>query len=213
MDILSWSKIVLLCFLGAASSGPSLALVSANTLARGRAYGIATSLGHAVGIGLWALLTAIGLAKVVVATPAAVLIAAQLLGACLVSYIGFRIISTKPSPSGSKIPLPISSSNTLIQGAVEGLLISVLNPKIALFFLAIFSHFVERNMGWTATGLLSITAASIDAGWYVAVTLTLTKASMISLLQMHSPTIMKISGTFLILIGLYLFCNIVLSTL
>ena len=213
MDILSWSKIVLLCFLGAASPGPSLALVSANTLARGRAYGIATSLGHAVGIGLWALLTAIGLAKVVVATPAAVLIAAQLLGACLVSYIGFRIISTKPSPSGSKIPLPISSSNTLIQGAVEGLLISVLNPKIALFFLAIFSHFVERNMGWTATGLLSITAASIDAGWYVAVTLTLTKASMISLLQMHSPTITKISGTFLILIGLYLFCNIVLSTL
>ena len=212
MDILSWSKIVLLCFLGAASPGPSLALVSANTLARGRAYGIATSLGHAVGIGLWALLTAIGLAKVVVATPA-VLIAVQLLGACLVSYIGFRIISTKPSPSGSKIPLPISSSNTLIQGAVEGLLISVLNPKIALFFLAIFSHFVERNMGWTATGLLSITAASIDAGWYVAVTLTLTKASMISLLQMHSPTTTKISGTFLILIGLYLFCNIVLSTL
>ncbi len=212
MDILSWSQIILVCFLGAASPGPSLALVSANTLAGGRAYGIATSLGHAVGIGLWALLTAIGLAKVVVATPA-ILFAAQLLGACLVSYIGFRIISAKSDPSSSNISLPLSSSKTLIQGSVEGFLISILNPKIALFFLAIFSHFVEHNMGWAATGLLSITVASIDAGWYVAVTLTLTRAGMISLLRMHSSTITKISGTLLILVGLYLFFSIILSNL
>ena len=212
MDILSWSQIILVCFLGAASPGPSLALVSANTLAGGRAYGIATSLGHAVGIGLWALLTAIGLAKVVVATPA-ILFAAQLFGACLVSYIGFRIISAKSDPSSSNISLPLSSSKTLIQGSVEGFLISILNPKIALFFLAIFSHFVEHNMGWAATGLLSITVASIDAGWYVAVTLTLTRAGMISLLRMHSSTITKISGTLLILVGLYLFFSIILSNL
>jgi len=212
LDILSWSQIILVCFLGAASPGPSLALVSANTLAGGRAYGIATSLGHAVGIGLWALLTAIGLAKVIVATPA-ILIAAQLFGACLVSYIGFRIISAKSDPSSSNISLPLSSSKTLIQGSVEGFLISILNPKIALFFLAIFSHFVEHNMGWAATGLLSITVASIDAGWYVAVALTLTKAGMISLLRMHSSTINKISGTLLILVGLYLFFSIILSTL
>jgi len=212
VDILSWSQIVLVCFLGAASPGPSLALVSANTLSGGRAYGIATSLGHAIGIGLWALLTAIGLAKVIVSTPA-ILIVAQLFGGCLVSYIGFRIISGKPGPSGSNISPPTSSSKTLIQGAVEGFLISILNPKIALFFLAIFSHFVEQHMGWTATGLLSITVASIDAGWYVAVTLTLTKAGMISLLQIHSSTITKTSGTLLILIGFYLFCSIILSTL
>tara|TARA_B100001971_G_scaffold107066_1_gene98462 strand:+ start:889 stop:1194 length:306 start_codon:yes stop_codon:yes gene_type:complete len=101
----------------------------------------------------------------------------------------------------------------LIQGAVEGFLISILNPKIAIFFLAIFSHFVEQHMGWTATGLLSITAASIDAGWYVAVTLTLTTAGMIPLLQIHNSAITKTSGTLLILIGLYLFWSTILSTL
>ena len=212
MDILSWSQIVLVCFIGAASPGPSLALVSGNTLSGGRAYGIATSLGHAIGIGLWALLTAIGLAKVVVSTPA-ILIVAQLFGACLVSYVGFRIISGKPGPNGSNTSPLKASSKTLIQGAVEGFLISILNPKIALFFLAIFSHFVEKNMGWASTGLLSITAASIDAGWYVAVTLTLTKAGMIPLLQIHSSAITKTSGTLLILIGLYLFWSIVVSTL
>jgi hypothetical protein len=43
--------------------------------------------------------------------------------------------------------------------------------------------------------------------------LTLTKAGMISILQIHSSTITKTSGTLLILIGFYLFCSIILSTL
>ncbi len=212
MDILSWSQIVLVCFLGAASPGPSLALVSANTLAGGRAYGIATSLGHAVGIGLWALLTAIGLAKVVVAI-SEILIAAHLLGACLVVYIGFRILFAKTGPSDAEISSRTASSRALIRGGFEGFFISILNPKIALFFMAIFSHFVQHNLSWVTTSMLGVTAASIDAVWYVVVTLALTNTGITSALQSHESTISKVSGNLLILIGLYLFCRIILGTI
>ena len=52
MDVDAWLKLVLICFLGALSPGPSLALVLNNTIARGRLYGISTGLGHGFGIGL-----------------------------------------------------------------------------------------------------------------------------------------------------------------
>jgi len=52
MDITSWFQLVVICFLGAVSPGPSLALVIGNTIVGGRIYGVVTSLGHATGIGL-----------------------------------------------------------------------------------------------------------------------------------------------------------------
>ena len=66
MNIESWFQLVAICFLGAVSPGPSLALIVANTLAGGRAYGVVTSLGHGAGIGIWAFLTALGISGVIV---------------------------------------------------------------------------------------------------------------------------------------------------
>ena len=51
MDTASWVQLAVVCFLGAISPGPSLVLVISNTMAGGRTYGVATSLGHATGIG------------------------------------------------------------------------------------------------------------------------------------------------------------------
>ena len=65
MDIDSWLQLVAVCFLGAISPGPSLALVVNNTIVRGRSFGVATGIGHGTGIGIWALLTAAGIAKII----------------------------------------------------------------------------------------------------------------------------------------------------
>ena len=62
----------------------------------------------------------------------------------------------------------------LIRGATDGFLISLLNPKVALFFLVIFSHFVFLESTLIDVVIMGITAALIDAGWYVFVVLILT---------------------------------------
>jgi threonine/homoserine/homoserine lactone efflux protein len=92
----------------------------------------------------------------------------------------------------------------LLKGAGEGFLISLFNPKIALFFLAIFSHLVHSDSSWIETGLMGITAAVIDACWYVSVALMLTGTNLIKVFRDRETVIQRVSGTVLILIAVYL---------
>jgi threonine/homoserine/homoserine lactone efflux protein len=203
MDMTFWFQLVVICFLGAISPGPSLALVMGNTLAGGRIYGVVTSLGHATGIGWWALLTAVGVAEVMV-DKSGILLALRSSGACLLGYIGFRTMIARDDLSVLQIDAPATGLGMLLKGAGEGLLTSVLNPKIALFFLVIFGHLVPSDSSWTETGLMGITAAVIDASWYVSVAFMLTGTSLIKVFRGRETAIRMVSGMILILIALYL---------
>ena len=204
MDIESWFQLVAICFLGAISPGPSLALVVNNTIVRGRTFGVATSLGHGTGIGLWALLTAAGIAKVIV-DKSGIMLVLQSLGACLIGYIGFRTIKVGDVTLVKQKNAQSTGSETLLRGAGEGFLVSLFNPKIALFFLAIFSHIVRPDSSRTEIVLMGTTAALIDALWYVSVALMLTGSDIGRILEDRAKIISMASGLFLILIALYLF--------
>lgn len=208
MDISSWIQLVVVCFLGAISPGPSLALVVGNTLARGRVYGVATGLGHATGIGWWAFLTAIGMAEFMV-DRSGILLGVQALGACLLAYIGFRTMVAGSNLSVQRIDPGSTSPLLAIRGASEGLVISLLNPKVALFFLAIFSHLVHSDSSWKETAMMGITAAAIDAGWYALVAVVLTGTSLVAVLHGRIAAARRASGIILILIALYLLATAV----
>ena len=208
MDISSWIQLAVVCFLGAISPGPSLALVIGNTLARGRTYGVVTGLGHAFGIGWWALLTAVGVAEFMVSR-SGILLGVQALGACLLAYIGFRTMLASGSTSVQRTRPASTSPVLVIRGASEGFLISILNPKIALFFLAIFSHLVHSDSSWKETAMMGITAAAIDAGWYALVAVVLTGTSLVAVLRGRIAAARRASGIILILIALYLLATAV----
>ena len=203
MDSSSWFQIVIICVLGAMSPGPSLAAVVSNTLARGRMYGIATGLGHGFGILLWASLTAVGVAKMLVEV-SALLLSAQFLGACLLAYIGYRSMGSGLDLTARPTASSFNLSQILFKGTGEGFMISLLNPKIALFFLAIFSQFVHQDSDWFEAGLMGITAGVIDSIWYIAVALVVSRAIMPQIFQEKALIISKISGSLLILISVYL---------
>ena len=208
MEIHSWFQLVVICFLGAVSPGPSLALVVSNTMAGGRVYGIVTSLGHGVGIGLWAFLTAVGIAEVLMSR-SSILLVLQSLGACLLIYIGVRTIITKSNLLIQQKNFQPTSYVKIFRGASEGFLASILNPKVALFFIAIFSHLVQSDSDWIEIGFMGITAALIDAFWYVFVALMLTRAGMIQIFQNRENIIRKVSGTLLILVAFYLLITMI----
>ena len=89
----------------------------------------------------------------------------------------------------------------------EGFLISIFNPKIALFFLAIFSHLVSS--GADKIEILSVcsTAAFIDAFWYIAVSLMLTESPLRTILLRRGRIVSQISGVFLFAIAAYLIAD------
>ena len=203
MDSFSWLQLAIICFLGAVSPGPSLALVISNTLAGGRTNGISTSIGHAVGIGWWAILTAIGVAELVV-NQAMLLSGLQLVGSVVLAYIGIRTMLAKAYLSNRPEEDRSKRSLLVLKGASQGLLISLFNPKIALFFLAIFSHLVGDNPTWIEIGIMGLITAVTDGLWYVFVALMVTTAGFGNLVRAKQNVIALVSGVILMAIALYL---------
>ena len=165
-DLQAVSAAALLLFLGAASPGPSLVVVVRHTLAGGRRAGAACAMGHGLGFGLYALLAVLGLSALIEAWPA-FFDGMQLAGAALLVYLAWSMVSTPSKPAK-----PHRTGHHR-QGFVEGFLVAFLNPKIALFFIAVLSAALHEEMGLATQ--LSIAAAGylIDTLWYLTAALAL----------------------------------------
>ena len=61
MSFFLWSQFAIVCIIGAMSPGPSLAVVIRNNINYNRLAGILTSIGHGLGIGVYATLAILGL--------------------------------------------------------------------------------------------------------------------------------------------------------
>ena len=61
MDFKSILAISVICALGAISPGPSLAVVVRNTINGGRKRGVLTGVGHGLGLGIYALISVMGI--------------------------------------------------------------------------------------------------------------------------------------------------------
>ena len=61
MDFTEWSKLALICILGAMSPGPSLAVILRNSISGSRKQGVFAGIGHGLGITFYALIAVLGL--------------------------------------------------------------------------------------------------------------------------------------------------------
>ena len=197
MTLTTWLSLVAICCLGAMSPGPSLAVVLRHTISNGRAHGIATALSHAVGVALWALLTVWGLAVVVVEWPLMYKFLTYA-GAAYLMWMGIKALrSNGAGPMNvEQVSAPISAA------ARDGLMVSLLNPKLAFFFIALFSQFVSSQLVVTDKLIMTGTASVIDAVWYIIIAMALSHSKVLDKLQKRSATIDKISGAILIALAL-----------
>ncbi|MCS3454719.1 threonine/homoserine/homoserine lactone efflux protein [Aeromonas sp. BIGb0405] len=198
MELTSWLALAAICVMGAISPGPSLALIIRNTVQGGQRHGVATALGHGLGVGIYALITALGLAILITQTP----LLFDLIrygGAAFLAWLGIKALLAKPQATGVEAGEHQSRGR---QGAFEGFMVAFLNPQLAIFFLALFSQFVHADTGWREGSIMMLTAGGIDALWYVLVALLLSRGPVLAWLKAKSSVIDKLSG--LVLLGLAL---------
>ena len=197
MNWSAWLPLALVCLLGAMSPGPSLAVVARHALRGGARDGIVCAMAHGVGILLWALLMANGLGVLLIEQPdwfAAV----QLAGAGFLLYLGIRVLLSQSSAVVSTEA--VSDSSTRGAG-LEGFVIALSNPKIALFFAALFSQFIQPNTGVLEKTLIASTAAGIDTLWYSLVSILLAQTAVLSRLQRRATLLNRLFGGILILLA------------
>ena len=86
-----WLLLGLTLFAGAASPGPSLALVLRSTVGAGRHAGVLVALAHGIGVWLYALAVVFGIAAVLLHMPP-LMLAVQLGGAVFLLYLGTQMM-------------------------------------------------------------------------------------------------------------------------
>lgn len=198
MSFSTWLGLLAICCLGAMSPGPSLAMVVRHTLGGGRAKGIVCAWAHSIGIGVYALVTLLGLAVVLKKAPL-VFNGIAILGALYLAWMGVQALRSK---GGMQDKLAAGQPTSALTAARDGLAISLFNPKIMLFFLALFSQFVMVADSLNAKSLIVLTPLIVDGLWYTIIALLLSHSAVLPKLRAKAGLIDKISGVVLILLAL-----------
>ena len=192
MDVDSWLGIAALCASGAISPGPSLAVVVRATFRGGRSGGVATAVGHGVGVGLYAFGAVLGFSAVVLAVPGLERLL-SLAGAMFLAWLGLKSLRS----TGGATAEPAMEGGR--PGLREGFLTAFLNPKITVFFLALLGSFVPVQAGAGERALVAVLAAGIDTVWYVLVALVLAGTGLDRRLADHGLWIDRIMGCILLI--------------
>ena len=137
----------LLLFLGATlalnfTPGPDMLYVAARSSAEGRTAGVVSALGIAAGCLVHIGTLGLGLAGVLAAVPAAYDIV-RLAGAGYLVWLGMRMLF-RPEQVGQSAEIEPARLGAVFR---QGVLTNVLNPKVALFFLAFLPQFVDPARG------------------------------------------------------------------
>ncbi|MGM0570987.1 LysE family translocator [Marinobacter sp.] len=192
MTLTTWLAVVTICTLGAMSPGPSLALVLKQTLAGGRGNGMIVALSHGIGIGLYAFLSIIGLAAVITTSPTLFAVL-QWSGAAYLAWIGFRGLTAKRGETGDLPEIPTTAS-----AARDGFMLAFLNPKVAVFFIALFSQVVGPGTPLLAKLAYAATAMVIDIGWYTIVAWLFSSPRLLASLKRNVVWLERFFGVLLI---------------
>ena len=203
MSFSQWWPLALVCLLGAMSPGPSLAVVVRHSVRGGALVGGLCAVAHGIGIFLWAMLMVSGLGALLVAQPTW-FDAMRALGALFLLYFGARglLQDTEESEAIS------DKTEKRARAGWEGLLIALSNPKIAVFFAALFSQFIQPQATLTEKLIIAATAALIDALWYVLVAISLSRTTVTQRLQEHASLLNKVFGAILVVLSLTVFWSL-----
>ncbi|OKP31694.1 LysE family translocator [Serratia fonticola] len=144
----------LLLFAGAClaltvTPGPDMLLIASRSLSQGKSAGFASLAGIQLGTYCHALAAALGLSQLFVALPLAY-DAVRLLGAAYLLYLAWKTLRSGSSLQAS-VGLQAVSVRRIFQ---QGLLTNILNPKMALFVLALFPQFINPQSGSVVAQML-----------------------------------------------------------
>jgi threonine/homoserine/homoserine lactone efflux protein len=137
--------------------GPAVIYVVTRSVDQGRPAGLASVLGVGIGSLVHIAFAAVGLSALL-ASSAAAFGVVKWLGAAYLIWLGLQRLLTRGEDAPAAVE-PDHLSRIFLQGVV----VNVLNPKTALFFLAFLPQFVDPSRGpvWIQVSVLGLTLASL----------------------------------------------------
>ncbi|WOB07783.1 LysE family translocator [Piscinibacter gummiphilus] len=171
----------LLVFAGAAllmalTPGPNMIYLVSRSLCQGRAAGITSWLGVVVGFTVHMVCAAVGLTALFLAVP----LGYELLkfaGALYLLWLAWQAVRPGARSPFEARDLPPEPARKLF---VMGLLTSILNPKVAIFYLSVLPQFISPQAGSVLAQSLLLGGTQIVIGSSVNLAVTLSAAGIAS---------------------------------
>jgi threonine/homoserine/homoserine lactone efflux protein len=178
--------------------GQDTLYIVGRSLAQGRAAGLASALGIAAGTVVHTIAAAVGLSAVLAASATAFFIV-KVVGASYLVYLGARMLISgrahtivptpiaspraMPSGCGAPQPAPRAAGRSFWPIFRQGALTNILNPKVALFFLAFMPQFIVPGTAHRFAAFLILGCTFIAMGLAWCCIVAITAASMSARLQ------------------------------
>lgn len=165
--------------------GPAVLLTLARATTSGTRVGLATGVGIAAGDIAHTIFAAVGISAVVMAS-ALLFTIVKYLGAAYLVYLGLKAIFKKVN---SSIPVSVKTldAKTAFRQAI---ILEILNPKSAMFFLAFLPQFVNPANGSIALQLTTLGLLFVFMG-LLSTTVVAISAGRIGRFFQHNPIVMR----------------------
>lgn len=207
--IINYEMFFTSCIILSLIPGSDTVFILTQSISNNKKIGMISALGISSGIIVHTTLVTLGLSAILKSSPIAFQ-GVKFLGAGYLIYLGIKSILTKESLLLQEGP--VSKSN-LKKAYFQGLITNVLNPKIALFFLAFLPQFINTESDYYTTFafvLLGLTYFFTATIWSIILSMFASTASLfLKKKQGFSKMINKICGSIFILLGV----NILLAKL
>jgi RhtB (resistance to homoserine/threonine) family protein len=163
-----------------ASPGPDFAIVLRQSITHGRKTAIWTSLGVGTGISIHVGYSLLGIV-LLISQSEIWFDVVKYIGAGYLAWIGVHALLAKPAAIAS--PVQPSAEGAVAKpethGAfMSGFLVNVLNPKAAVFFIALFSVGIDPHTPRLIRAAYGLWMVFATAGWFILVSLFFTRNSV-----------------------------------
>jgi threonine/homoserine/homoserine lactone efflux protein len=173
------------------------------SIARGRRVGVASALGICSGCIVHTLAAAAGLSAILAASATAFTIV-KLAGAAYLVYLGIRFILARDAPGHAA---PSDAGTDAWQAYRQGVVTNVLNPKVALFFLAFLPQFIAPQSPAKIAAFVALGLTFVATGTAWCLFLALAAASVRRFFAGHPRAYARLSqaaGALFVLLGVRL---------
>jgi len=183
--------------------GPDTALTVRNTLVGGRAGGVATAIGVALGQGIWALGTSLGVIGLLLASAVA-FHAVQLLGAAYLVYLGAQSLWAAWRDVGAAPAIAVAGGRLPPTRALrQGIISDLGNPKMAVFFASLLPQFAPLPDFSELLGL-GLVFSAMTLAWLSAYAVVVSRARDLLLRGRIKRAFEAATGLVLMALGLRL---------
>lgn len=173
------------------------------SIAEGTRSGVASALGITAGSLVHTAMAALGLSAVLAASASAFTVV-KLLGAAYLIYLGARMLMSTKSTEPA---MPQLRRAGALGAFRDGVLTNVLNPKVALFFLALMPQFIEPTGGWKVGAFVALGLTFVATGTVWCLVLAISAGKLRGVFVRHPwgwRAVTRAAGGLFVLLGLRL---------